>query len=150
MKFIPHCVNICVNPLQDDKILDLSKLKQIADHSAYEILKLVPYRVEKENLLITSIVCFSHNVFHSFIFSVRQNAALCGNGLTLSQTTISRLIQTGRINLQTTISNLTKMADSSPNWWKTLWEKEKLLLMSNFSFSHSVFKRHILAPSTKF
>ena len=24
---------------------------------------------------------------------------------------------------------------------KTLWEKEKLLVMSNFSFSHSVFKR---------
>ena len=31
------------------------------------------------------------------------------------------------------------MADSYPNGWKTLWEKEKL--MSNFSFSHSVFKR---------
>ena len=24
---------------------------------------------------------------------------------------------------------------------KTLWEKEKLLIMSNFSFSHSGFKR---------
>ena len=24
-----------------------------------------------------------------------------------------------------------------------MWEKEKLLLMSNFSFSHSVFKRHV-------
>ena len=28
-----------------------------------------------------------------------------------------------------------------PNRYKTLWEKEKLLVMSNFSFSHSVFKR---------
>ena len=27
------------------------------------------------------------------------------------------------------------------NRWKTLWEKEKLLVTSNFSFSHSVFKR---------
>ena len=27
---------------------------------------------------------------------------------------------------------------------KTLWEKEKLLVMSNFSFSHSVFKRLVL------
>ena len=26
-------------------------------------------------------------------------------------------------------------------WQKTLWEKEKLLVTSNFSFSHSVFKR---------
>ena len=32
------------------------------------------------------------------------------------------------------------MADSYPNWKKTLWEKEKLLVTSNFSFSHSVFK----------
>ena len=30
---------------------------------------------------------------------------------------------------------------------KTQWEKEKLLVMSNFSFSHSVFKRHI--PETR-
>ena len=27
----------------------------------------------------------------------------------------------------------------STNLLKTLWEKEKLLIMSNFSFSHSVF-----------
>ena len=35
------------------------------------------------------------------------------------------------------------MAESYPNVWKTLWEKEKLLVTSNFSFSHSVFKRLI-------
>ena len=28
-----------------------------------------------------------------------------------------------------------------PNGWRTLWEKKKLLVTSNFSFSHSVFKR---------
>ena len=33
------------------------------------------------------------------------------------------------------------MAESYPNGKKTLWEKEKLLVTSNFSFSHSVFKR---------
>ena len=33
------------------------------------------------------------------------------------------------------------MAESSPYRQKTLWEKEKLLITSNFSFSHSVFKR---------
>ena len=27
---------------------------------------------------------------------------------------------------------------------KTLWEKEKLLVTSNFSFSHSIFKRLVL------
>ena len=36
------------------------------------------------------------------------------------------------------------MDDRSPNRWKTLREKEKLLITSNFSFSHSVFKRLIL------
>ena len=36
------------------------------------------------------------------------------------------------------------MSESSPNRWKTLWEKEKLLLTSNFSFSHGVFKRLLL------
>ena len=40
-----------------------------------------------------------------------------------------------------TISNLTKMLVSYPNGKKTLMEKEKLLIMSNFCFSHSVFKR---------
>ena len=37
-----------------------------------------------------------------------------------------------------------KMAEKSPKEKKTLWEKEKLLVMSNFSFSHSVFKRLVL------
>ena len=40
-----------------------------------------------------------------------------------------------------TISNLTKMKESYSNRYKTLWEKEKLLVTSNFSFSLSVFKR---------
>ena len=56
------------------------------------------------------------------------------------QTTNFKLFQTSK-NLQTTISNLTKMAEIYPNGRKTLWEKEKLLVTSNFSFAHSVFKR---------
>ena len=36
------------------------------------------------------------------------------------------------------------MEASSSNGLKTLWEKEKLLVTSNFSFSHSVFKRLVL------
>ena len=44
-------------------------------------------------------------------------------------------------SLQTTIPNLTKMADSFPDGKKTLWEKEKLLVTSNFFFSHCVLKR---------
>ena len=37
-----------------------------------------------------------------------------------------------------------KSAESSQNPQKTLWEKEKLLVTSNFSFSHSVFKRLVM------
>ena len=46
--------------------------------------------------------------------------------------------------MQTTILNLMKMAESSQNQLKTLWEKEKLLITSNFSFPHIVFRRLVL------
>ena len=36
------------------------------------------------------------------------------------------------------------MAESYSNALKTLREMEKLLVMSNFSFSHSVFNRHVI------
>ena len=38
------------------------------------------------------------------------------------------------------LDNSMEMADSSPKGQKTLWETEKLLVTSNFSFSHSVLK----------
>ena len=47
-------------------------------------------------------------------------------------------------NLQTTILDLMKMAENSQKEQKTSWEKEKLLVTSNFSFSRSVFKRLVL------
>ena len=49
-----------------------------------------------------------------------------------------------RKSLQTTISKLMKMAYSFLNGKKTMWKKEKLLVMSNFSFSRIVFKIHVL------
>ena len=36
------------------------------------------------------------------------------------------------------------MTESSPKGLEIQWEKEKLLITSNFSFSHSVFKRLVL------
>ena len=80
-----------LNPLPDDKILDWSKLKQIADDilKCIQYEKQVPYRVEnivrKEKLLVTSNFSFSHNVFHSYISLVQQNVVLCGNGLNFYQ-----------------------------------------------------------------
>ena len=53
----------------------------------------MPYRVEnivrKGEIACSSNFSFSHNVFHSSISLVCQNAALCGNGLmdTTSHTT---------------------------------------------------------------
>ena len=41
------------------------------------------------------------------------------------------------------------MAESYLNGKETLWEKEKLLVTSNFSFSHSVFKRLVSHGSQK-
>ena len=43
-----------------------------------------------------------------------------------------------------TFPNLMKVAKSFLNRWKTLWEKEKLLITSNFSLSHSVLERLVL------
>ena len=34
-------------------------------------------------MLVTSNFSFSHNIFHSYISLVRQNVALCGNGLNM-------------------------------------------------------------------
>ena len=45
-----------------------------------------------------------------------------------------------RNSLQMTICKFDEMGESSQKGYKTLWEKEKLLAMSNFSFSHGVFK----------
>ena len=45
----------------------------------------MPYLVEnivrKEKLLVSSNFSFSHDVFHSYISLMHQNAALYGNGL---------------------------------------------------------------------
>ena len=56
-----------------------------------------------------------------------------------SQMTNFRLVQTKR-RCRCAISNLMKMAESSPKGEKTLCEKKKLLVTSNFFFSNSVFK----------
>ena len=60
-------------------------------------------------------------VFHCYISLVHQNVALCSNGLTLSQTSpgFAHICSTSLL--------------------KTQLEKEKLLVTSNFSFSHFVF-----------
>ena len=62
-----------------------------------------------------------------------------GKELTLSQTTKQQNWKA----FETTIWNWMKKEESYLSELKTLWEKEKLLITSNF-FSQSVFKRHFL------
>ena len=52
---------------------------------------------EKDKLLVPSNFSFSHNVFHSYISLVHQNAVLCGTGLILSQTTDFRLFRSEEV-----------------------------------------------------
>ena len=75
------------NPLPDDKILDWSKLKQVADNILKCISKekLMSYRIEnivrKVEIACFKQFSFAHNVFHSYKSLVRQNAAMCCNEL---------------------------------------------------------------------
>ena len=52
-------------------------------------------------------------------------------------------------SLKTTIANLIKMTESSPKGLKTLWQKEKLLVTSNFSFFHKCFQKTFPADKQK-
>ena len=71
----------------------------------------------------------------AFCFNLDQsNILLSGNGLTLYQTTKLELDQTESINFADDKFIVVKIMIS-------LWEKEKMLFTSIFSFSLNVFKR---------
>ena len=79
---------------------------------------------------VENIFSFSHNLFHCYISFVRQNASLCGIGLSLNHTKPSFN------DLCTRRSIL-----------KTFSEKEEMLVTSISSFSNNVFymdKYHLL------
>ena len=86
---------------------------------------------------------FPHSVFKRLILQTRKNQGLFGKGLTLSQTTNFRLFWFERLCRQRfQIWRIRQKVLQRGR--KALWEKEKLLVTSNFFFSHSVFKRLIL------
>ena len=62
------------------------------------------------------------------------------DGITLPQTTNFRLFQT----FADDNFKFEEMKGSYSKRQKTQWKKEKLLVTSNFSFSHSVFNRLLL------
>ena len=71
---------------------------------------------EKEKMLITTVSSFSRNVFKGLLSQGHLKSQLCGEVLTLSQTSPGFYVSAVQV-------------------LKTLWEKQKLLVMSNFSFS---------------
>ena len=75
-------------------------------------------------MLVTSIFFFSHNVFQKVLPQGHKKSRLCGKVLNLFNPFPNK-----PWFLRVRISSLLK----------TLREKEKLLVTSNFSFSHSVF-----------
>ena len=85
----------------------------------------------------------SHYLYHDQIAERSRPKTrlhvLCSLILTLPERQIldsSKLKEFADDNL-----SLMRMAESCPKGYKTLGEKEKLLVTSNFSFSHSVFRK---------
>ena len=86
---------------------------------------------------------------------MRQNAGLCGNGLTYLPTDVPSICVTFNSLPNDKILDLSELkafADERINvvkkikiclrkGRKTWWKKEKMLVTSIFSFSHNVFKR---------
>ena len=80
-----------------------------------------------------------------------MSRVLTKRGLTLSKKKKKkkiRLFQIGK-SLQTTISSLTKMVESSPKGQKTLLEMEKLLVTSNFLLFSQCFQKTCTADTSK-
>ena len=86
------------------------------------------------------IFSFSQSVYKRLDSQGRQKVSLCGNGLRVafyySRKNISSFQKTP-FNPFPNNPLFLPVYSSSP--FKTLWEKEKLLVTSNFSFSNSVF-----------
>ena len=106
-------------------------------------------RIEKfwktEKLLIMSKFSSSLCVFKKPVLQTRKNQDLFWKGLNIGDyitLNINSLVQTESICRQQFNGFPSKplfVCVYSTNLLKTLWEKEKLLVMSNFSFSHCVF-----------
>ena len=95
-------------------------------------------------MVINSIFPFSHNVFKRFLSHACYKSALCGKGL-IKTFTKRQILDSSK--LKEFADNNFKVDENGrkfSKWIETLWEKEKLLITSNFSFSYTVFKRLVL------
>ena len=104
-------------------------------------------------MLVTSIFSFSYNIFKRLIPQECQKSPLCHTRLTLSQITnfidsskpkvfadnSFRFDENGKKFLTFSRMSPGILHVCSTSLLKTLWEKEKFIVVSNFSFSHIVF-----------
>ena len=113
-----------VNPMTDEKILHWSKLKAFADDKidVTEKLKFVLRRVENS----VGIAGYQHFLLFPQCF---QKASFSGS--------LKVRIEWCRVNLFPNKPWFLRVC--STDLLKTMWEKENLLVTSNFSFSHSVY-----------
>ena len=107
-----------LNPLPSNKILDWSKLKAFAD----------------DNI----------NVNHKLKFDLERGENIVGKGENASYDNFLFFLKCLRKAIFSGSFNPFPHNDTFWRPWetsllKTLWEKEKLLVTSNFSFTHSVF-----------
>ena len=78
---------ICISPIPNRQILDSTKLKELTDDN-YKFdgnggnsTKGLKTLWEKETLLVTSNVSFSHSVFNRLVLQTRENKGLFGKEL---------------------------------------------------------------------
>ena len=111
-------------------------------------MKILGGKKKREEIMYTSIFSVFRNVFKSCLLHCCLNSRLCGKGLRYIKSIFSfspqcfqklfslTLSQTTNFRLFLTIDeNDRKVLQTS----RKHWVKEKLLIINNFSFSHSVF-----------
>ena len=87
MFFYAICILQSFNPFTQNKILDPSKLKAVADDKLnvtkliFSVFDRVENIVRKGKIVCTSNFSFSLNDFKSLLSQTRQKVSLCGNGL---------------------------------------------------------------------
>ena len=84
----------------------------------------------------TNIFSLFYNVFQMFHSPGNQKSGLCSIGLNMDNVTDTH---DHHLKFNPSLHKYSFGRINNRQLLKTLWEKEKLLVTSNFSFSHNVF-----------
>ena len=128
-----------------DKNLTLSKLNIIADNKCnwkHEICLSYgrKHSERRRKCLVSAFSPFSQINFKRLLPQGLPKMPLCGKGFTIERIAnwLTMKIYANDI-LNPLPHNATFWHTKDTQLWKTLWEKEKLHVTSNFSFTHNVF-----------